>query len=131
MNQLFKNTIDSYKHIPYTMKHKLAVLKVERQCIGKTSLRILLHDMDKVLLYLIFPFLGSKKIGAIHKKISRHHHYSKDSNPTEKDLQEMIFDWESARFTKSDKPQSAREFALSSKSHLFNRLSKYLDSWNL
>ena len=87
-------------YIKYTLRHKIAFLRVEKQLLGRNSLRGILHDLDKVFLYL---FLEKEHVNKIHKK--RRHH----SPRTEKDLLEMMVDWECARYTKPDKPLNAEE----------------------
>ena len=41
------------KSIIYTWKHKIAFLKVEKQLLSKNTLSGYLHDVDKILLYLL------------------------------------------------------------------------------
>ena len=60
------------------------------------------HDLDKMYLLL---FYRKKDIEGIHRELSRHH-----DNDIEKDYLdyvEMVLDWESARYTKPDKPLNA------------------------
>lgn len=87
-------------YIKYTLRHKIAFLRVEKQLLGRNSLRGILHDLDKVFLYL---FLEKEYVNKIHRK--RRHH----SPRTEKDLLEMMIDWECARYTKPDKQLNAEE----------------------
>ena len=63
------------KSISYTWNHKKAFLKVEKQLIGKNTISGYLHDVDKLILYLL-P-LNKKTIRNIHRKYSRHHVESK------------------------------------------------------
>lgn len=91
------------QYIQYTWKHKKAFLKVEKQLLKKNTLRGYLHDVDKLLLY---PFLKKDIVTKIHRKFSKHHLRAN----CEKDYIQQIIDWESARFTKSDKPLNARDF---------------------
>ena len=63
------------------------------------------HDWDKLIMYFLFPFLGTKIIKKIHRKISRHH---LDENTVNfRACEEALLDWESSRFTKKDKPLNA------------------------
>lgn len=87
----------------YTIKHKIAFLKVEKQLLGKNTLRGYLHDIDKLFLYI---FYSKKKTHTIHRNHSRHH---VNKAKTKKDFIEMIIDWECARYTKPDKPLNAVE----------------------
>ena len=64
--------------------------------------------MDKPFLYACL-WLDLKEIQTIHRKNSKHH--VKNNLPkTKDDLLDTIIDWECARFTKPDKPLTAREF---------------------
>ena len=58
------------------------------------------HDLDKLALYIFCPWLGPKKIKELHRSWSAHHKLG--GRP-----EESLFDWESARFTKPDKPMNA------------------------
>lgn len=89
------------KRIKYTLRHKKAFLKIEKQLLGKNTWRGVLHDVDKLILYCLLPNKFARKI---HRKFSRHHELRAR---TEADFTQMIIDWESARFTKSDKPLNA------------------------
>lgn len=88
--------------IKYTFRHKLAFLKIEKQLLGKNTLRGYLHDVDKLIMYC---FLPPEKAHDIHVKHSRHH----DKCETHDDYVEMVIDWECARYTKADKPLNAAE----------------------
>ena len=87
--------------IKYTIQHRKAFRKVEKELFGKVSLRGYLHDLDKVILY---PFLGKELTGKLHRKYSKHHHIKAK---TLSDFQQMVVDWECARYTKPDKPLNA------------------------
>ena len=92
-----------YCSIKYTIDHREAFLMVERKLLGHNTLRGYLHDLDKVFLKI---FLSPKMSQKIHRSYSKHH--AKNAK-TKKDLQQMIIDWECARYTKPDKPLNARE----------------------
>jgi len=102
--EMIKNIIKSWKHIPYTLKHYIAFLKLEKKLLGYYKYKF--HDLDKVLMYLFIPFIGTHRIKMIHRKINRHHitFYKTNCN-----YEEAIIDWECSRFTKADKPRTARE----------------------
>ena len=93
-------------HIVYTMKHKGAFLKVEKELLGHNTVRGFLHDLDKVLMYLVTPESWEKKVSKFHRKHSRHHPIRAR---TRADYIQMIIDWECSRFTKPDKPLNARQ----------------------
>lgn len=88
------------KKLKYTLRHKIAFLRVERQLLGYNTIRGLLHDMDKVIMYC---FLPTETAHNFHVKHSRHH----DKAHTHDDYVQMVIDWECARFTKPDKPLNA------------------------
>jgi hypothetical protein len=88
--------------ICYTIAHRKAFLKVEKELLHKNTVRGYLHDLDKVLL---LPFMDKEKVSALHRKNSRHHAKAH----TKSDYIQMIVDWECARLTKADKPLNARQ----------------------
>lgn len=88
--------------IKYTLKHKRAFLKVEKELLGRNTIRGYLHDLDKVFMYTILSYETTRKI---HKKYSRHHMRAR----CKRDYIQQVIDWESAHLTKEDKPLSAYE----------------------
>lgn len=44
----------------YTLRHYIAFLKTEKKYIGYYKYKF--HDLDKVLMYIIIPWLGTKRI---------------------------------------------------------------------
>ena len=92
------------KRINYTWQHKKAFLQVEKDLCGKNSIQGYLHDTDKLFMYII----GVPKNLAhkIHVSTAPHH----IRNGKVKSPMMAIIDWESARYTKPDKPLSAREY---------------------
>lgn len=97
---MFRQKILSIK---YTLDHKKAFLKVEKELTGHNSIRGYFHDSDKIFLKLFLPL---EMVSKIHRYYSRHH--SKRAK-TRKDYVQMIIDWECARYTKPDKPLNARD----------------------
>lgn len=95
-------TIRNKDKILYTLKHKKAFLLVEKELLGKNTIRGYLHNLDKVVLCLLFPYPFVKKF---HRNYSRHH----DRAKTRGDRIQQIIDWECARYTKKDKPLNARD----------------------
>lgn len=92
------------KRIKYTYQHRKAYRKVEKELLGKNTLNGYLHDLDKLIMYIIGV---PKKIAHdIHVATMPHHmrngHIKKPIS--------AVIDWECARFTKPDKPLNAREF---------------------
>lgn len=95
--------IKNKDRIKYTLAHRKAFRKVEKQLLGHNTVRSLFHDLDKVFLY---PFFEYKKVHNFHRN-HMHHHIVKAK--THADFVQMVIDWECARFTKPDKPLNARE----------------------
>lgn len=123
---LITNIKKSYKHIPYTFKHWLMVLKLEKKYIGYYKYPF--HDLDKLFMYIFFPYLGTKVIQKIHTKFADHHlrKYKKHMN-----FDEAILDWESARFTKPDKPMNAWETYQKYFTEFSDGLLPFFDKFNL
>ena len=112
MKHLFNNIIGSYKHIPYTWKHYLAFLKVEKKLLGEYRYKF--HDWDKLFMYVFLPWLGVERISKIHQKYNSHHPSWSDKYGIDQlkkayniDFVEAIIDWECARYTKKDKSLNA------------------------
>ena len=91
----------------YNHSHRMAVLDVERRCLGHNRLLTRLHDLDKFAMCLLG--VPDKWISRIHRALSWHH---PDNMVGWFNLDEAIFDWESARFTKPDKPLNAHDTCL-------------------
>ena len=94
------------EYIEYTYLHRKVVMYLANKYIKKDKEKILkqiqYHDMDKLFMYL---FYDKKDVSAMHRTLSLQH-----ANEIEKnyiDYIEMILDWESARYTKPDKPLNA------------------------
>ena len=136
---LIKNIKDSYKHIPYTLKHRKKLLELEEIFTGKRSYYF--HDLDKVIMYALFPYLGTKIIYKIHARLNKHHvKYWRGINKMDK--VQAVLDWESARYTKPDKPMNAAETLVYHYPHLISefedtfaslgleeQLNKTVDEW--
>lgn len=128
---LKNNIITSYSLIPYTWNHKKEVIKLEKQFTGKNTLRIIFHDCDKLIGYILFPFLTLYQHQTIHKFLNKHHHYNKIEKQSETTIKEIILDWESARYTKPDKPYSCRDYCLKFNPHCFPYFEKYMNKWGI
>ena len=96
--------MNRFQAMMYTWRHKKAFLKVEKELLGKNTIRGYLHDVDKLILY---PILGKKTAHKIHRKYARHHY---GNAKTIKDKHQLVIDWECARYTKPDKPLGAIEY---------------------
>lgn len=115
---MIKNITNSYEHIPYTLKHRKAFLKIEKQLLKRNTIAGYFHDLDKIIFYILLPFLGTENIQKIHRTISRHH-VNRRKNPN---YIAMVIDWECARYTKPDKPLNARETLNKYFSHISNKV---------
>lgn len=100
---MFKNRKTNFGAIKYTLEHRKAFRKVEKELLGHNTWRSLVHDIDKVILY---NFWEHKKVKEFHRKTARHH-VENDIRKNKGDYIEMVIDWECARFSKPDKPLNA------------------------
>lgn len=129
---MIKNIISSYKHIPYTICHYFYFMKIQKKLLGRY--KYLFHDLDKILMYIFIPWLGTKKIKKIHQSINKHyikiHKFSYECN-----YEEAIIDWECFRFSKKEKQMTAREYLEYKKPILlgshYDNLNKVLIKLNL
>lgn len=94
---------DNLNLLKYTYLHRREVYRLGNELRIKESLldSLWMHDIDKMIIYL---FRDKQETQKIHRLLNRHH----NRNETDKEiLVEMLLDWESARFTKPDKPINA------------------------
>lgn len=96
-------TLESFSHISYTWKHFKAFNDLQDETFGYWKYKF--HDIDKILMYIFIPFVGTKMIKKIHKRISKHH--VKPHTKSKKAIEEALIDWECAQYTKSDKQGNA------------------------
>lgn len=94
------------KDFRYTWEHKKAFLKCEKELLGKNTLAGYLHDMDKLFLYLIYT---KKEVSKIHRKYAKHH---TGNHTKEKHIEQALVDWDSARITKPDKPETPKQYLM-------------------
>ncbi len=101
----------NFEKLVYTYKHRKIVMYLAKLYFDNEKLlkKVYKHDMDKMYLLL---FYEKKDINKFHNNISSHH--DNEIPKTELDYIEMVLDWESARYTKDDKPLNA-----------FDTLNKY------
>ena len=93
------------EYIEYTYKHrKVVMLLAEKYFKDNEELleQIKYHDLDKLYMYL---FCDKSKTSKFHREQTRHHVNDLEKNHF--DYIEMVLDWESARYTKPDKPLNA------------------------
>ena len=96
--------MDNLEELIYTYKHRKIIMALAKKYFNEKNVidRIKNHDIDKMYLLL---FYEKKNINKFHRNMSSHH--DNDIPKTELDYIEMILDWESARYTKIDKPLNA------------------------
>lgn len=93
------------EYVVYTYRHrKIVMLLAEKYFNNNKELleQIKHHDLDKLYMYL---FYDKKNASKIHREQTRHHCNNLEKNYL--DHVEMVLDWESARYTKADKPLNA------------------------
>lgn len=112
LSLFLKNITDSYSHLLYSYKHHVCFKKVEAYLQGKVIHKY--HDVDKIIMYALFPYLGVECINNIHILWQDHHpcYIDLKGNKAYKPKDEVnwyeaVVDWECARFTKPDKPLNA------------------------
>ena len=118
------------ENIEYTYKHRKIVKYLAEKCIQKNKKekikQIEEHDIDKIYMYLIYE---KKEVSRIHRKISKHHQNEKEK--TEVDYEEMALDWESARYTKEDKPLNAYDTLYKYYPELEKQILPILKEWGI
>ena len=130
MNKLFENIIGCWKHIPYTIAHRRAFKEVSNNILGYNINPW--HDVDKLVLYSLMPFVGKKFVNKFHRKHALHHlSWDKYINGKNLNYVEAIIDWECARYTKSDKPLDAEDTMIKYFSDFAYILYPILKKYNL
>lgn len=97
--------MNNIEHIKYTYKHrKIVMLLAQKYFSDNLELleQIKYHDLDKLFMYL---FYNKSDVSKIHRTLVAHH--ENEIEKTNLDYIEMVLDWESARYTKPDKPLNA------------------------
>lgn len=110
VRELVETPIPNIDKISYTMEHRLALrflldtLIQESPFYDELDERLFIHDLDKCL----FLALGGDRKGAsaLHRD-SAPHHMEGNPSPNKGDILEAILDYESAGYTKPDKPLNA------------------------
>lgn len=109
------------KLIKYVLAHKTAMFAIWLSYETKISLlTVVLHDLDKVVGYLLI----GKSYGKIHKKLAKHHKV-KFKDLDDKTFAEKYLDMASARITKKDKPEDALDYILSKHEKFYDRAIKH------
>ncbi len=123
---MLKHRKENIGAIRYTQEHRKAFRKIEKQILGHNTWRSLVHDLDKVILH---NFWEHSKVKAFHLKTARHHDNKIKKNKN--DYIEMIIDWESARYTKPDKPLNAYDTLYKFYPNLENEILPLLKKYHL
>ena len=107
--------MENFNDLVYTYKHRKVIMFLEKIYFNNEELekRLLKHDMDKMYLLL---FYKKKEINNFHNSMASHH--DNDKEKTKFDYIEMALDWESARYTKDDKPLNAYDTMIKYYPHL-------------
>lgn len=111
--------------ILYSWKHRKAFMKLEKELLGKNTLRGYLHDVDKIILY---HFLPTEFVHICHQWWSKHH---ERRAKTHNDFVQMVIDWECARITKPDKPLDAHVTLYKFYPHMVDKILPVLKELNI
>lgn len=87
----------------HTLDHKNAMCAISYSLTGGIPKEILEHDVDK----LVLDGLDDVALEDVHKYHVKHAPHHDFDNITEENSYEIVLDWESARYTKADKPLNA------------------------
>ncbi|MBR3117166.1 MAG: hypothetical protein IKF36_04755 [Bacilli bacterium] len=109
----------NFEKLVYTYKHRKILDYLAKKYFNSEDVieRLKHHDMDKMYLLL---FYDKKDIEKYHRAMSTHH--DNELEKTRLDYIEMILDWESARYTKDDKPLNAYDTMYKYYPHLEDKL---------
>ncbi len=117
--------MNNFEALVYTYKHRKILMFLAKLYFDNEELieRLRKHDMDKMYLLL---FYNKKDITKFHTTMSSHH--DNDIPKTELDYIEMVLDWESARYTKDDKPLNAFDTMNAFYPHLRDQILPILEN---
>lgn len=109
----------NFEKLVYTYKHRKVINYLAKKYFNREDLfeRLKSHDMDKMYLLL---FYEKKSIEGFHRMMSFHHDNTLEKS--ELDYIEMVLDWESARYTKDDKPLNAYDTMIKFYPHLEDKI---------
>ena len=118
----------NFEKLVYTYKHRKVLAFLAKKYFDSEELmkRLKHHDMDKMYLLL---FYEKKDIESYHRAMSTHH--DNDLEKKELDYIEMVLDWESARYTKDDKPFNAYDTMCKFYPHLEDKIMPVLNKIGL
>lgn len=104
----------NFDYCAYTYRHRKIIVYLIQKLIHDESVKREMlkraenHDMDKILLYQV---MEPKEAQDIHVK-NQPHHLKCEKEKTDFDWLETILDYESAPYTKPDKPLNAYDFTM-------------------
>lgn len=119
----------NFEKLVYTYKHRKILMFLAKKYFDNNNdliERLKHHDMDKMYLLL---FYEKKDIESYHRAMSTHH--DNDLEKKELDYIEMVLDWESARYTKDDKPFNAYDTMCKFYPHLEDKIMPILNKIGL
>lgn len=93
--------LENMDYIKYTILHIKTIEQIYKD-LGKQNVNEL-HDLDKVAFYTM---LSKQDAHNLHREIQKHHNHHNEEMEV---IVDEVMDWESAHFTKPDKPLSAYE----------------------
>lgn len=114
--------------IIYTYKHRKIVYFLGKKYSNDKELlkKLEKHDLDKMFMLLFYDKNIVKKI---HRETSNHH--DNELEKIELDYMEMVLDWESARYTKPDKPLNAYDTLYKYYPHLEKEIVPILETFKI
>lgn len=104
--------MQNFEWCVYTYKHRIAFNYVAKrhikdpQLLEKILKRGKVHDIDKMLMYMFISWQDAIEYHTFNKR----HHLECNQPKSYEDLVEMIIDFESAPYTKPDKPRNSFDF---------------------
>jgi len=120
--------VENLDKLIYTYKHRKIIefLAKKYGCDDELFEQIKRHDLDKMYLLL---FYDKKVINKFHREVSTHH--DNDLEKSRVDYIEMVLDWESARYTKPDKPLNAYDTLYKFYPNLENKILPILKEFKI
>ena len=120
--------MDNLDKLLYTYKHRKVVMFLGKKYSNNEELlkRLEKHDLDKMYLLLMYK---KNELEGVHSSIANHHDNGKEKDYL--DYVEMVLDWESARYTKPDKPLNAYDTLYKYYPHLKKEILPILEEFNI
>lgn len=102
----------NFEKCAYTYRHRQAIKYLIEKLIPDEQLKTVMlqraatHDMDKMVMYQVLEYPEAHRI---HRQTSLHH-MNNDHPKSYYDYVEAVLDYESAGYTKPDKPMNAYDY---------------------